>query len=202
MAIHSGILAWKIWWTEEPGGLESMGLQRVEHNWATNTHICWCFPVLSSLALLSLLSSIPIQSIIFGPLSLGVCLPDFSSSHTTIEIKKKKISPIILIPFLPSFPHLCKMEPSLIQSLGTKTGDSGPDSSPYTPQKYISNCVFCSLANSTTSHHSPWCQLDLPLYFAFPQQRLTWFSSFPSCPIPLCLGSLFSTEQLESFSKF
>ena len=29
MAPHSGILAWKIWWTEEPGGLQSMGSQRV-----------------------------------------------------------------------------------------------------------------------------------------------------------------------------
>ena len=32
MAIHSSILAQKILWTEEPGGLQSMGLQRVEHN--------------------------------------------------------------------------------------------------------------------------------------------------------------------------
>ena len=32
MATHSSILAWRIPWTEEPGGLESMGLQRVEHN--------------------------------------------------------------------------------------------------------------------------------------------------------------------------
>ena len=32
MAIHSGILAWRISWTEEPGGLEFMGLQRVRHN--------------------------------------------------------------------------------------------------------------------------------------------------------------------------
>ena len=29
MAIHSRILAWRIPWTEEPGGLQSMGLQRV-----------------------------------------------------------------------------------------------------------------------------------------------------------------------------
>ena len=29
MAIHSRILAWRIPWTEEPGGLESMGSQRV-----------------------------------------------------------------------------------------------------------------------------------------------------------------------------
>ena len=31
MAIHSSILAWRIPWTEEPGGLQSMGLQRVRH---------------------------------------------------------------------------------------------------------------------------------------------------------------------------
>ena len=32
MATHSGILAWKIPWTEEPGGLQWMGLQRVGHD--------------------------------------------------------------------------------------------------------------------------------------------------------------------------
>ena len=32
MATYSSILAWKIPWTEEPGGLQSMGLQRVGHD--------------------------------------------------------------------------------------------------------------------------------------------------------------------------
>ena len=32
MATHSSILAWRIPWTEEPGGLQSMGLQRVRHD--------------------------------------------------------------------------------------------------------------------------------------------------------------------------
>ena len=32
VAIHSSILAWSIPWTEEPGRLLSMGLQRVKHN--------------------------------------------------------------------------------------------------------------------------------------------------------------------------
>ena len=32
MATHSSILAWKIPWTEEPGGQQSMGSQRVEHD--------------------------------------------------------------------------------------------------------------------------------------------------------------------------
>ena len=35
MASHSNILAWRIPWTEEPGGLQSLGLQRVRHDWAT-----------------------------------------------------------------------------------------------------------------------------------------------------------------------
>ena len=32
MATHPSSLAWEIPWTEEPGGLQSMGLQRVRHN--------------------------------------------------------------------------------------------------------------------------------------------------------------------------
>ena len=36
MAPHSSALAWKIPWTEEPGGLQSMGLLGVGHDWATS----------------------------------------------------------------------------------------------------------------------------------------------------------------------
>ena len=35
MATHSSILAWRIPWIEEPGGLQSMGLQRVGHDLVT-----------------------------------------------------------------------------------------------------------------------------------------------------------------------
>ena len=35
---HSSILACRIPWTEKPGGLQSMGSQRVRHDWATNTY--------------------------------------------------------------------------------------------------------------------------------------------------------------------
>ena len=38
MATHSSILAWKIPWMEDPGRLQSMGSQRVGHNWATSLH--------------------------------------------------------------------------------------------------------------------------------------------------------------------
>ena len=37
MAPHSSILAWRIPWTKEPGGLQSMGLQKVRHNCVTIT---------------------------------------------------------------------------------------------------------------------------------------------------------------------
>jgi len=40
MAPHSSTLAWKIPWTEEPGGLQSMGSLRVRHDWATSL---WLF---------------------------------------------------------------------------------------------------------------------------------------------------------------
>ena len=48
-ATQSGILAWRIPWSEEPGGLQSMGSQRVWHGWVTNTFIFSV--ILSSIAL-------------------------------------------------------------------------------------------------------------------------------------------------------
>ena len=39
MATHSSVLAWRIPGTEEPGGLQSMGLQRVGHDWSDWAHL-------------------------------------------------------------------------------------------------------------------------------------------------------------------
>ena len=39
MATHSSILAWRIPWTEEPGGLRFIGLQRIEHDWSDLAHV-------------------------------------------------------------------------------------------------------------------------------------------------------------------
>ena len=48
MATSSSILAWKIPWTEEPGGPQSMGSQRGEHDWAhIHTHNEWYMPYLN-----------------------------------------------------------------------------------------------------------------------------------------------------------
>ena len=49
VATHSSILAWKIPWTEEPGGLQSMGSQRVGHDQSDLAHTQSVeFPVLYS----------------------------------------------------------------------------------------------------------------------------------------------------------
>ena len=49
MATHSSILIWRIPWTEEPGELQSVGMQRVRHDLATNAilmhihvYVCTC----------------------------------------------------------------------------------------------------------------------------------------------------------------
>ena len=38
MATHSSIPAWEIPWTQDPGGLQSLGLQRIGHDLTSNTH--------------------------------------------------------------------------------------------------------------------------------------------------------------------
>ena len=43
MVNYSSILAWRIPWTEEPVGLQSMGSQRVRHDLETNTHLKYIY---------------------------------------------------------------------------------------------------------------------------------------------------------------
>ena len=78
MATHSTILAWRTPWTEEPGRLQSMGLQRVGPNWATNTFtslFIFCFP---SGNLSSVLIS-PIYSNAIFTKSLAKCCSTFKT---------------------------------------------------------------------------------------------------------------------------
>ena len=47
MATHSSVFAQRIPWTEEPGGLQSMGSQRVRHDWVTkHIHMYIIFQIL------------------------------------------------------------------------------------------------------------------------------------------------------------
>ena len=61
MASHSSTIAWKIPWTEEPDRLQSMGSQRVGHDWATSLS-CSRYPVWDSLHFLDLGGSFPFLS--------------------------------------------------------------------------------------------------------------------------------------------
>ena len=47
IATHSSILVWEIPWTEEPGGLQSIGSQRVRHDWSDLEHSALCLWVVS-----------------------------------------------------------------------------------------------------------------------------------------------------------
>ena len=77
-ATHSSILTWWIPWTKEPGGLQSMGLQRVGHNWSylshththTHTHTQSNFiPIMDSLIFwISCSISIPLNANFITPL--------------------------------------------------------------------------------------------------------------------------------------
>ena len=53
MATHSSILAQRIPWTEEPGRLQSVGSQRVGHDWVTNTFTIPKTPLFFSIVCLS-----------------------------------------------------------------------------------------------------------------------------------------------------
>ena len=58
MTTHSSILAWRIPWTEDPGRLQSMGLQRVGHDWVTSLHSLILLFQLSHLGKICYLNSI------------------------------------------------------------------------------------------------------------------------------------------------
>ena len=73
---YSSILAWRIPWTEEPNGLQSIRSQRVRHNWATNTHAPVC--MLSHFSRVGLFM-IPLTVAHQAPLSTGFSRQEYWS---------------------------------------------------------------------------------------------------------------------------
>ena len=88
MAAHSSILVWRIPWAEEPGGLQSMGLRRVGHNWSDLpcTHVAFfyqSFPHLVCNSFFSFLSTIfssftYVQTILISTVYCYAIIPDKS----------------------------------------------------------------------------------------------------------------------------
>ena len=89
MATHSSVLAWRIPWTEEPGGLKSMESQRVGCDWATNTFtvrkppdVCCCFFPVNTLETLNS----------FKVYTMEVTLNDsFSDRQNPIQSQRKEV---------------------------------------------------------------------------------------------------------------
>ena len=87
MAIHSSTLAWKIPWMEEPDRLQSMGSQRVGHDWVTSLSVYSC-P-------LFLITSFSVRSIPF----LSFIVPIFGWNIPLVSLiflKRSLVFPILL----------------------------------------------------------------------------------------------------------
>ena len=85
MATQCSILAWRIPWTEEPGRLQSMGSQRVGHNWATFTY----FTMIFCISLLSVVIS-PFSFLILLIWLFSLCfLMSLASGLSTLFILSK-----------------------------------------------------------------------------------------------------------------
>ena len=111
MATHSSIPAWRIPWTEEPGGLQSTGSQRVGHDWATSlTHsLCLFLPFLLVHNMFIYLNLF----LIGGWLLFNIVLVSAVEQHdSTIGIYTAPSSWTFLPPLPP--PHLSQ----LLQSIG------------------------------------------------------------------------------------
>ena len=122
MAIHPSILAWKISWTEEPGGLQSMGSQRVGHDWATNilTHSstterqwsCLSLSLLYTLLVVQLLSCVQLVPTSWtaahqAPLSSTISrslLKYMSTESVMLSKHPASAAPLLLLPSI--FPSI------------------------------------------------------------------------------------------------
>ena len=104
---HSSILAWRISWTEEPSGLQAMGLQRVRHNWTTNTDFSFFLGFPSHLGHHRVLSRVP-----FAILYTVVCIYQSNSLHPKLFFFPFQFWPTHGL-LLGYFLHLCVIYISL-----------------------------------------------------------------------------------------
>ena len=65
MATHSSILVWEIPWTDEPGRLKSIGLQRIRHDLATKQSKNNAYPDFKSMSLYAIPMLFPLKNFVF-----------------------------------------------------------------------------------------------------------------------------------------
>ena len=87
MAPHSSIVAWRIPWTEEPGGLQSTGSQRVGHDWVTSLSVgsIWNF-----------LFCIPLEPHLYCKTEQQLLVLHDNLYHWTVSSSRKWLSSISL----------------------------------------------------------------------------------------------------------
>ena len=102
IATHSGILAWKIPWTEDPGRLQSMGSQRVGHDWVTSLHF--------TLYILFRWSGTPVRCPLLFCMHFCVwtCNPDVSVERDVLHILRflRHLVTLLVILFIPFWEKL------------------------------------------------------------------------------------------------
>ena len=86
MATHSSILAWRIPWTEEPGGLQPIGSQRVRHDWVS-THARTPLHIRD----LSILA-FDIRKLVLEPIPCGYCIMVINLPIQAFKCLKRKQS--------------------------------------------------------------------------------------------------------------
>ena len=82
MAPHSNTLAWRIPWMEEPDGLQSMGLQRVRHDWATSLIAFIKYCIFYKLTFMAVLHQSSLSAAFVQQHLLTSCLSHFGNAHS------------------------------------------------------------------------------------------------------------------------
>ena len=82
MATHSSTLAWRILWMEEPGGLQSMGLQIVGHDWVTSFIAFIKYCIFYKLMFMAVLHQSSLSAPFVQQHLLTSCLSHFGNAHS------------------------------------------------------------------------------------------------------------------------
>ena len=120
VAVHPIILAWRIPYTEEPGGLQFMGSQRVKYDWATNTITTEQILLLLLIFFSSVTQSCPtlcdpIDRLPYPSPTLRVCSNSGSTSWWCHPISSPSVIPFSLVLSLSQHQGLFKWVSSLHQ---------------------------------------------------------------------------------------
>ena len=103
MATCSSVLAWRIPWTEDPGGLQSMGLQRVKHNRATSHTCMLLLSRFSHVRLCNPIDSSPLGSPVPGILQARtlewVAIPFSNAWKWKVKVKSLSCVPLSVTPW-------------------------------------------------------------------------------------------------------